>query len=270
MGVPVRFPQQIGNEFSGVVDRVGDAVDGWSVGEDVLGWAHMSSLADYLVTDADAIVGKPPEMPWDVAGGLGASGQTALTALRELRVGAGDTLLVHAAAGGSGTVAVQLARERGARVIGTASAANHEYLAALGAIPIGYGDGLVERVRAIASDGVDAALDAVGGRALDDSIALVEDRSRIATLVEHARAAQLGVRGVRAQRSADQLRELVALYQEGALRIHIRARFPLEQVERAHRMVERGHGRGKVVIVVSPNALGDKASSARPTVGGRG
>lgn len=113
--VPVRFPQQLGNEFSGVVDQVGVGVGEWSEGDEVLGWAHMASLAECTVAGADAVVRKPLEMPWEVAGGLGASGQTALTALRELQVGAGDMLLVHAAAGGTGAVAVQLARHRAPR-----------------------------------------------------------------------------------------------------------------------------------------------------------
>lgn len=139
MGVPVPFPQQLGNEFSGVVDQVGSGVYKWSVGDEVLGWVGMSALAEYVVTSSDAVVRKPPDMPWEVAGTLGASGQTALTALRELGVTAGDTLLVHAAAGGAGSAVVQIARTRGAQVIGTASETHHAYLAGLGATPLSYG-----------------------------------------------------------------------------------------------------------------------------------
>lgn len=248
MAIDVTFPQQLGNEFAGIIDEVGPGVGGWTAGDEVLGWAHMTSLAELVVTERDAIVDKPTGMGWDVAGALGASGQTALTALADLRVGADDTLLVHAAAGGAGAAAVQIAGHRGANVIGTASPANHEYLRSLGATPVVYGDGLVDRVRALAPRGVDAALDAVGGQALRDSLALVADRDRIATLVEHDLAGHLGVRGVRARRSVEHLRELTALYAEGALDVAIRSRYSLDQVADAHRDVESGHGRGKVIV----------------------
>lgn len=254
MPVPVRFPQQLGNEFSGVVERAGADTAAWSPGDAVLGWAPLSSLAEYVVADEDAVVRKPADMPWEVAGCLGASGQTALTALRELRVADGDTLLVHAAAGGAGTVAVQLARHRRARVIGTASERNHTYLAGLGAIPVTYGPGLVERVRAIAPQGVDAVLDGIGGQALYDSLDLARSRDRIGTLVDHSVAASLGVRGIRAQRSLEQLSELVRLHEQGVVRITVRARFPMEDVVGAHREVERGHGIGKVVVTTDPEA----------------
>lgn len=251
-GFRSELPHQLGNEFSGIVDAVGPAITGWSDGDAVLGWAAMASLAEYVIADTAAIVAKPPHMPWDAAGVLSASGQTACTALRELRVGAGDTLLVHAAAGGAGSATVQLARHLGARVIGTASKANHGYLTSLGAIPVTYGAGLVDRVRALAPDGVDAALDAIGGQSLHDSLALVHDKNRIATLVDHDLADELGVRGIRAQRSTEQLRALVAAYQHGALRSTIRATFALNEIADAHREVERGHGAGKVVVTIPP------------------
>ena len=132
-------PHQLGNEFAGRIDALGEGVTGWSVGDEVLGWAAMRSLADYVVADADAMAAIPPGMPFQTAGVLGASGQTALTALRELQVGQGETLIVHAAAGGAGSMSVQLARQRGAQVIGTAGAGNHDYLRSLGATPVEYG-----------------------------------------------------------------------------------------------------------------------------------
>lgn len=249
MPVPVAFPQQLGNEFAGTVDELGPGVAGpWSIGTQVLGWAHMASLAEYVVADSEAITVKPADMPWDAAGTLGASGQTALTALHDLGVRAGETLLVHAAAGGAGTMAVQIARAYGARVLGTASARNHDYLRSLGATPLVYGPGLADRVRAAAPDGVDAVLDAVGGRAMHDSLGLVADRDRIGTLVDHDAAARLGVQGIRARRSVRNLEELVDLHQRGRLRVTIRRRLPLERIGEAHRIVETGHGAGKVVI----------------------
>ncbi len=185
-----------------------------------------------------------------MAGSLSASGQSAYTALHELGVSAGQVVLVHAAAGGVGTVAVQLARAWGARVIGTASEANHDYLRDLGAEPVTYGDGLVDGVRALAPDGVDAVVDGAGGRALRDSIELVADPGRVVTLVDHTLAGELGARGIRAQRSAQRLAELVSLWEKGALRPHVRATYPLNEAVAAHREVERGHGRGKVVVIV--------------------
>lgn len=249
-GFPVNFPQQIGNEFAGVVAAVGDSVSGFAEGDEVLGWVFMSALAEYVVVGTDAVVPKPAGMGWEIAGSLSASGQTAYTALRELGVGRNDTVLVHAAAGGVGTVAIQLARAWGATVIGTASEANHDYLDALGAIPVTYGEGLAERVRAIAPHGVDAVIDGIGGQALRDSRALVGDAQRIGTLVDHDLAEELGARGIRAQRSTERLTELVELHQADGLRLHVRAAFPLEHTARAHHEVESGHGRGKVVVTV--------------------
>jgi NADPH:quinone reductase-like Zn-dependent oxidoreductase len=242
------FPQQLGQEFAGVVDRVGAAVTGRAVGDEVLGWARLSAHARYVVADATAVVAKPAGMPWDEAGALSSSGQTASTALRALRVDAGQTLLVHAAAGGAGTMAVQLAVARGARVIGTAAPANHAYLTGLGATPVAYGPGLPDRVRAAAPEGIDAVLDAAGGPALRDSLDLVRDRSRIATLVDHDGADELGVLGIRARLCTEQLEELTAAHHAGLLRVHVRAAFPLRRIAEAHRVVESGHGRGKVVL----------------------
>lgn len=250
LDVPISFPQQLGNEFSGVVDQAGPAVEQWHEGDEVLGWANMTALAEYVVTSSDALVRKPADMPWDAAGALSSSGQTASSALRELAVGAGDTLLIHGAAGGAGTMTVQLAQAYGAQVIGTASTANHTYLANLGATPVAYGDGLIARVRAAAPGGVHAALDTIGGPTPRDSLALVQDKNRIATLVDHDLAHHLGVRGVRAQRSLPQLAELVNLYQAGALHIEIRAAFGLQEIQHAHRAVETGHGKGKVIVTL--------------------
>lgn len=248
--VAVEFPQCLGNEFAGIVDEVGTDVAGVAPGDAVIGWSVMNSYAECVVVSADRIVGKPPAMPWDEAGALSASGQTAHTALRALGIGVGDTLLVHAAAGGVGSIAVQLARAWGARVIGTASARNHDFLRELGAEPVAYGPGLVERVRRLAPHGVSAALDAYGGEAFDASLKLVDDWRRIATLVEFARAAKLGALAVRSDRSAARLGELTAAWERGALRVPIRERYALHNAAQAHRDVEYGHGRGKVVLMV--------------------
>lgn len=165
-------------------------------------------------------------------------------------VGKGETVLLHGAAGGVGTVAVQLAVEWGATVIATAREENHAYLRSLGAIPVAYGEGLLDRVQAVAPDGVDVALDGAGGEALTVSLALVADRSRILTLVEHSRSQELGIRVTPGLRSTARLLELADLYTQGKLRIHIRGSFPLARAADAHREVETGHGRGKVVLTI--------------------
>ncbi|MDA5283019.1 NADP-dependent oxidoreductase [Streptomyces sp. NPDC054904] len=250
-GATLEFPQKVGNDFAGVVDELGEGVDAFAVGDEVLGWAILSCYAEYLVVSVDQVVAKPANMPWEVAGAFSASAQTAHTALEDLAVGAGDTLLVHAAAGGVGTIAVQLAKERGATVIGTASERNHDYLRELGATPVRYGEGLVERVRALAPQGVTAALDGIGGVAVDDSVELVKDKDRIGTLVAFERLEELGVRGIFSRRAQGRLAELTALYAAGKLRVEISRTFPLERAADAHREVETGHVRGKVVVTVA-------------------
>ncbi|WP_409344439.1 NADP-dependent oxidoreductase [Paenibacillus sp. MBLB4367] len=249
-GATVQFPQIVGNEFAGIVDQIGEGVTGFSIGSKVIGFRMLECYAEYVVADAEQIVSKPAGMPWEAAGVMSASGQTAHTALRTLGIGHGDTVLIHAAAGGVGTFAVQLALAWGATVIGTASERNHEYLRSLGAIPVAYGEGLVDRVRALAPDGVSAAFDAVGGEAVHASVELVSDRNRIGTIAAFELAEQMGIRGIRSQRSAARLAELAELYGQGKLRVHIWKSFPLEQAANAHREVATGHVRGKVVLTV--------------------
>ncbi|TMR03114.1 NADP-dependent oxidoreductase [Actinomadura soli] len=250
-GTPEGFPRVPGNEFAGAVDQVGDGVTVVEVGDEVIGNCRLNAYAEYVVVPAAALAAKPASMPWDVAGGFPAAVMTPHIALEEMAVGPGDTLLVHAAAGAVGTVAVQLGRIAGATVIGTASEGNHEYLRSLGAIPVAYGDGLEERVRAAAPDGVDAALDGAGGDALAVSLKLVKDKDRIITMVEHGRAAELGVRITPDKRSASRVAEAARFYDEGRLKIHVRGVFPLERAADAHREVATGHGRGKVVLTVT-------------------
>jgi NADPH:quinone reductase-like Zn-dependent oxidoreductase len=247
-GMTVQYPQVLGNEFAGTVDQVGADVTGFAVGDAVLGFQTLGCYAQYVVVGGDQIVAKPPGMTWEIAGGLPGAGQTAHTAIEELGVRAGDTLLVHGAAGAVGTVAVQLARLAGAAVIGTASEPNHEYLRSLGVVPVTYGDGLAERVRQLAPQGVDVSLDAAGPDALRAAVELVADRRRIATIVAFELAPQLGVRFLRSQRSAARLVQLVRLVDEGSVRIHLRGTYPLERAADAHRELATGHGRGKVVL----------------------
>ncbi|MGW6919519.1 NADP-dependent oxidoreductase [Kitasatospora sp. NPDC054939] len=247
-GAVVELPVVPGNEFAGVVDQLGPGSFGWEVGDEVLGFRLLGSHAEYVVVDGSQLAAKPAGMPWEQAGALSASGQTAHTALGELRVKAGETVLVHGAAGGVGTMAVQLAVALGATVIGTASERNHDYLAELGAVPVSYGEGLAERVRALAPQGVDAVLDAAGRGSVEASAGLVADHSRIGTLVDPEAAGRFGARWLRSERTAARLAELVELWETGRLRVEIAETFPLERAAEAHRLVETGHVRGKVVL----------------------
>ncbi|MCM2996584.1 NADP-dependent oxidoreductase [Paenibacillus cellulositrophicus] len=247
------FPIIPGNEFAGIIDEVGDGVSEFVRGDEVIGFTLFGGYAEYVVVSSDQLVRKPAGMPWETAGGFTGNGQGAHMALEAIRIQPGDTVLIHGAAGGLGTFAVQLALAWGAgRVIGTASEANHDHLRRLGAIPLGYGDGLAARVRAIAPAGVDAALHAGGGDdiALQASVDLVQDTSRIVAMVPSVQAQTLGIRQLTGTRSKERLAELVRLYNEGKVDIHIRKVLPLDQAREAHREIESGHGRGKIVLSV--------------------
>ncbi|MGW7081743.1 NADP-dependent oxidoreductase [Streptomyces sp. NPDC054871] len=250
--IDLSFPVVPGNEFAGVVDQVGEGVTGFPVGSEVLGYTTLGSYAEYVVAPADQIVHKPKSMPWDIAGGFSANGQGAHLCLQEMKVSQGDTVLIHAAAGALGTFSVQLAKAWGATtVIGTASEANHEYLRSIGAVPVTYGEGLVDRVRALAPNGVDAAMDNAGPDALRASVELVKDKNRIRTMISDEAAEELGVPALGPGRSVERLLELIEIYELGKIRLHIRNAYPLADAAEAHRELETGHGRGKLVLTVA-------------------
>lgn len=241
--VPATFPQQTGNELSGIVESTGPDVTEFEAGDEVLGWVTLAAFAEHAIVPADQLVAKPKTMPWAEAGALSASGQTAHTALEQLGVTQGETVLIHAAAGGVGSMAVQIAKAQGANVIGTASARNHDFLRGLGAIPVQYGDGLVDRV----PGPVDAVLDAIG---TDESLrASAKLATRIGTVAFNPLAAQLGVRQLSTDRSTRRLQQLVDLYEAGQLRVHVQSTYGLRDAAEAHREVETGHVRGKVVLM---------------------
>lgn len=246
---PARFPQRLGNEFAGTVTAVGDGVHEFALGDEVLGWAVQTCYAEHIVTSSAQVVPKPATMPWTDAGVLPASGQTASTALDVLGCDPGDTILIHAAAGGVGSFAVQIAVARGATVIGTASGRNHDYLRSLGAIPVEYGAGLTDRVHRAAPKGIDAALVAVSDvDALTVSAKVVRDLSRIGVIAYSPHAARLGIQTISTDRSTARLAGLTDLYVAGTLRISIQETYPLEHAADAHRAIETGHVRGKIAL----------------------
>src|SRR4051795_2223880 len=187
---PTTFPAVPGGELAGVVDALGEGVSGVQVGDEVLGWSDPGSYALYAL--ATTVAPKPADLDWQHAVALPVAGETAERVLNLLGVAAGETVLMHGAAGAVGTLAIQLATARGARVIATAGPGNQDYLTSLGATATLYGEGLVERVRALAPDGVDAVFDLAGKGALEDSITLRGGTERIVTIADF-RAQQLGI-----------------------------------------------------------------------------
>jgi NADPH:quinone reductase-like Zn-dependent oxidoreductase len=253
-GLPKELPGGLGNDVAGVVEAIGDGVTAPAVGDEVLGQSVTPSYATSALARADALVKRPAELPWEVAAGLGGAGGTAWKVLERLGVSEGETLLVHAAAGGVGTFATQLAIARGARVIGTASEDNHDLLRRWGAIPVSYGPGLADRVREAAPDGVDAALDASGrGDEVDVSVELTGDPGRVLTIArfqdipEGVIVHQGGAMGDTAAALAD----LVELIGEGRLEVPIARTFRLEEAAAALDASEHGHLAGKIVLVTS-------------------
>ncbi|WP_199444117.1 NADP-dependent oxidoreductase [Umezawaea beigongshangensis] len=248
---PTPLPSTPGAEFAGVVEELGEGVTELAVGDEVFGWSDTGAYAEQVL--ATRVVRKPAELSWEEAAALPVAGETSQRALDLLAVTAGDVLLVHGAAGGVGTIGVQLAVARGATVIGTASEANHEHLRALGATPLLYGDGLVERVREIAPNGVDAVYDVAGRGALPDSIELRGGTSRIVTIADPA-ASELGVPfssgGGTPEENVALLTELAGLAASGRLTIAVASTAPLADAAKVHEQVESGHARGKVVLLV--------------------
>lgn len=250
--LPASLPAIPGVEAAGVIDAVGAEVTGFNVGDEVFGWTKGGAYAEYAIVTTFAA--KPAALDWAQAAALPVAGETAERVLRQLGLAEGETLLIHGAAGAVGTIAVQLAVARGATVIGTAGEANQKYLESLGAIPTLYGPGLVERVRALAPQGVDAVFDVAGKGALPDSVTLRGDKSRIVTIADFASAQELGVifssGGPESPRSPEFLADLARRAAEGTLKPAISASFPLDQAAEAHRQSEAGHSRGKLVLTV--------------------
>ncbi|MGP9021726.1 NADP-dependent oxidoreductase [Streptomyces sp. BR1] len=248
------FPVVPGWDVSGVVVQPGVSVPEFAVGDEVMGYAREDFLsrgtfAEYVAAPVRTLARKPRNLSFEEAAGLPLCGLTAYQVLRALEVRAGDTVLVHAAAGGVGSLAVQIAAHRGARVIGTASERNHDFLRELGAEPVEYGDGLVDRVRALAPDGVTAAFDTVGGDALRASAELLAPEGRLASIAS-GEVIGLGGHYLFVRPDAADLRELADLAEQGVLSVHVDATFPLERAADAHRLSEEGRTRGKIVVTV--------------------
>jgi NADPH:quinone reductase-like Zn-dependent oxidoreductase len=246
------LPAGLGSDVAGVVDQVGAEVSEFHVGDEVMGASLTPSFAESALADPASLIKKPAAIEWELAGSVAGAGATAYAVLNKLGVHDGDTLLIHAAAGGVGTFAVQLAVARGARVIGTASQSNFDYLRSMGAEPVAYGDGLVDRVRAIAPRGVDAVLDASGRGEIPLSIELAGGPERVLTLVAFD-AAPTGIQihiGGPGSELGTALQQIATLIEQGRLTVPWRS-YPLAQTAAALEASQSGHLHGKIVIVPS-------------------
>lgn len=249
---PASFPSGEGSDLAGVVSQVGEGVEGFAVGEEVLGWSwQRSSHAQYVTVPGAQLIQKPSRLSWEVAGSLYVVACTAYAAVRAVGATRGDTVAVSAAAGGVGSVVVQLLRLKGASVLGIASESNHDWLRAKGAIPISYGDRVAERLKAAAPDGIHAFIDLFGPDYVELAVDLGIDRDRIETIIARQKAQELGTKaeGSVDASTTDVLAEMAELVASGAIEIPIADTYPLERVRDAYAELERRHTHGKIVLI---------------------
>ena len=246
--MPIEFPAGVGFEAAGIVDEIGEGVTGVSVGDAVFGLGA-GTLAEYAVLSGWAA--KPDNMRFELAGGLAVVAEVGLRCLNELGVKAGQTLLVSGAAGGVGTAVIQFARHRGITVIGTASEPKHDYLRGLGAIPTTYGPGMADRVKDLAPQGVDAALDLAGSGDIPELIGIVGEPSRVLSISDFS-APEHGAQFSTQQQEHPEraLAEAARLYSKGALRLHVEQVFPMTKAADAFALSMKGRVTGKLVVSV--------------------
>ena len=247
---PLDLPAVLGREVSGVVEAVGPEVTGFAPGDEVFGATAKAGFSEYALLDADVTAHKPTELPFTAAAALPIASVTAHNAVAQVQPGPGDVVVVTGAAGGVGVAVLQLLRDRGVRVIGTASEPKHVFLENLGAEPVTYGQGVRERIEALAPTGITAIIDTVGGDALRDVAPLLADASRLVTVADPAAAGELGGAMVSRHRPSATLIELAELVVRGVLDPCVTATYPLERAADALAEVQTGHVTGKVVITV--------------------
>ncbi|MGW4769648.1 NADP-dependent oxidoreductase [Nocardia sp. NPDC004278] len=249
---PSTFPSGQGSDLAGVVVEIGAGADRFSPGDEVIGFSEKrAAQAELVLVDVDNLTPKPMNVPWEVAGGLYIAGVTAWGAVHSVQLERGESVVVSGAAGGVGSFAVQLARRAGATVIGLASEGNHEWLHSHGVIPVAYGDGVMDRIKAAAPGGVHAFIDTYGGGYVELALALGVAIERIDTIIDFAAAAKYGAKtepGPNGRAGAEVLAELAALIAEGHLEVPIANVYPLTQVRQAYTELERRHTHGKIVL----------------------
>ncbi|MDO4918055.1 NADP-dependent oxidoreductase [Kocuria sp.] len=248
-----QFPVVPGWDVAGVVVQKGFDTPGVSEGDEVIAyarkdWVHGGTFAQYVSVPVRALAPKPESMSWEQAGGLPLAGLTAYQVLTRLGLAEGKTVLIHAASGGVGSMGAQIAKAFGARVIGTASARNHDYVRGLGAEPVEYGDGLAERVRELAPNGVDIVADFVGG-VLEDTLAVLAEGGRHGSIADPS-VEEHGGHYMWVTPDSGQLTELARLADAGELTVRVDRTFPLEQLPEAFAASQEGHTVGKIVVTV--------------------
>lgn len=249
---PTTFPSGEGTDFAGVVTAVGDGVAEFTAGDEVLGYSwDRSSHAEAVLVPAEQVIAKPAALSWEVAGSLDVAGTTAWAAARAVGAGPGDTVAVSAAAGGVGVFTVQLLKVRGAEVIGIASESNHDWLRSVGVTPVAYGEGLADRIRAVAPGGVDAFIDLFGPEYVELALELGVAKDRIDTVIAFQAAQEHGVKaeGSAAAPGRESLTEIAALVADGRITVPIAATYPLDRVREAFTELAERHTRGKIVLV---------------------
>jgi NADPH:quinone reductase-like Zn-dependent oxidoreductase len=249
---PATFPSGQGSDLAGIVTETGPGVTKWSAGDEVIGFIdNRASQAEYVVVEEKNLTARPAGVPWQVAGALFVAGATAYAAVRAVSLTEGDTVVVSGAAGGVGSIAVQLARLAGATVIGLASPVNHEWLSGHGVIPVAYGDGVADRIREAAGK-VDAFIDTFGADYVQLALELGVEPSRVDTIANFEAVQRYGVKaeGNAAGASANVLAELAELVAEGKLEVPVAATYSLAQVKDAYRRLAQGHILGKIVLTL--------------------
>ena len=248
---PATFPSGEGSDLAGIVVETGPGVTSFSAGDETIGWTdNRASHAEYVTVEEQHLTAKPAGVPWEEAGALFVAGTTAYAAVRAVGLTGGDTVVVSGAAGGVGSISVQLARQAGATVIGLASEAHHSWLAGHGVIPVAYGNAMADRIRQAASK-VDAFIDTFGAGYVQLALELGVEPSRIDTIVNFEAVARYGVNaeGNAAASAASVLAELAELIAAGELELPIAATFPLDRVQDAYRRLAEGHVLGKIVLL---------------------
>ncbi|MDT7709075.1 MAG: hypothetical protein QOG20_4682 [Pseudonocardiales bacterium] len=249
---PSTFPSGQGSDLAGVIEEVGAGVAGFAPGDEAIGFStKRASQAELVLVEAGDLARKPGNVSWEVAGGLYVVGVTAWGAVHSVDLKGGETVVVSGAAGGVGSLAVQLARRTGAAVIGLAGASDHEWLKSHGVSPVTYGDGVADRIKAAAPGGVDAFVDTHGGGYVELAMALGVATERIDTIADFGAAAKYGVKtdgGAEAGPGAEILAELAGLIADGHLELPIANVYPLTQVREAYTELEHRHTHGKIVL----------------------
>lgn len=246
---PATFPSGEGSDFSGIIMKSGPPGSQFQVGDQVLGFTDKrASHADYVLAEPRNMTRKPGSIPWDIAACLPIAGTTAYACVRAVSLKPGDTVAVSGAGGGVGSIAVQLAKRAGAKVIGIAGISKHDWLVTHGIEPVVYGDGLEEALRKYR---LNAFIDTHGGGYVKLAIGLGIPRDRINTIIDFAAAKEYGVKaeGGQTAKTASVLAELTALVASGELDVPIAATFPLGQVRDAYELLEQGHTFGKIVLL---------------------